>query len=226
MTLPLTSSILEHLLQRRNADPSDVAIIDGQIESNFTHCYAVLILDMSGFSRLTIECGIIHFLGMIQRLVDIVTPIVEAQHGTVFKQEADNVFAVFPTVEQAVTAAFEVLDGLAIANQTLPSNQALYASMGIGYGDLIVVSEPSNQDNQYRIADVFGCEMNLASKLGEDLAEPGEILLTDAAHAQLTTPTYTSHSRTVTISKVELVVHTITLAQEEHAQPSAKVSVA
>jgi class 3 adenylate cyclase len=43
-------------------------------------------------------------------------------------------------------------------------------SYGIGWGDVIDLE-----------ADVFGLEVNLASKLGEDLARPGEVLLTAAA---------------------------------------------
>ena len=33
--------------------------------------------------------------------------------------------------------------------------------------------------------DVFGLEVNLASKLGEDVARPGEVLFTEAAVAAL-----------------------------------------
>lgn len=33
--------------------------------------------------------------------------------------------------------------------------------------------------------DMFGSELNLAAKLGEDLAERGEILLTESAFEQL-----------------------------------------
>ncbi|HET9314634.1 MAG TPA: hypothetical protein VFQ51_03555, partial [Vicinamibacteria bacterium] len=36
--------------------------------------------------------------------------------------------------------------------------------------------------------DTFGAEVNLASKIGEDVAKPGEILLTDAAAAGLRAP--------------------------------------
>ncbi|NET51013.1 MAG: hypothetical protein F6K09_20480 [Merismopedia sp. SIO2A8] len=140
---------------------------------------------------------------MIQRLVGIVVPIVNGQQGSVFKQEADNVFAVFPSVLQAVDASMEILDALAIANQSLPPNQSLYASMGIGYGDLIPIFREDV------LCDVFGNEMNLSSKLGEDLADPSEVLLTEAAHQQIQSPAYTYDPRTVTISKVNLVAYRV-----------------
>ncbi|NEQ95135.1 MAG: adenylate/guanylate cyclase domain-containing protein [Cyanothece sp. SIO2G6] len=222
MTFPLTPAMLENLLQRRNAYPPGAATVDEYIRSNFTQRYAVLVLDMSGFSRLTIEHGIVHFLAMIQRLVDIVAPIIVARHGTLFKQEADNVFAVFPTVDLAVTAAFKMLNALTIANQTLPEHQSLYASVGIGYGDVIALTEPSGQPQLF---DVFGSEMNLASKLGEDLAEPGEVLLTEAAHAHLAASAYPSYSRTVTISKVDLLVYAVASGAEVKPLPIVETPV-
>jgi adenylate cyclase len=44
-------------------------------------------------------------------------------------------------------------------------------SIGIGYGDIL------DLDGR----ELFGGEVNLASKLAEDIGEPGEILLTRAA---------------------------------------------
>ena len=47
-------------------------------------------------------------------------------------------------------------------------------SYGIGYGDMLDLDD-----------DMFGLEVNLASKIGEDLARPGEALLTPSAAAAL-----------------------------------------
>jgi len=49
--------------------------------------------------------------------------------------------------------------------------------IGIGYGRMLLSGREG----------VFGAEMNLASKLGEDTAEPHEILLTTAAYEALST---------------------------------------
>lgn len=57
-------------------------------------------------------------------------------------------------------------------NHPLPPNQRLRFSYGIGYGEVLNLEH-----------DLFGLEVNLASKLGEDLAEPGDVLLTPAAAA-------------------------------------------
>src|SRR2546423_1974623 len=77
-------------------------------------------MDMSGFSRQTLRHGIIHFLAQIHRMHSIATPVVESHGGEVIKYEADNIFAVFPEVEQAVYAAGELDRSLQAAGTMLP----------------------------------------------------------------------------------------------------------
>ena len=60
-------------------------------------------------------------------------------------------------------------------NPLHPQVQEMYLSIGIGYGPILVV------ENE----DMWGNEVNLASKLGEDIAQDGEILLTEAAYNSL-----------------------------------------
>ena len=159
----------------RNEHPERLAEIDQEIHQLFGATHAVMVLDMCGFSRLTMRYGITHFLAMIHRLHAIVAPIVVARGGRVVKTEADNVFAVFPDVGPAVAAAAQIQDRLRAANVFLPADWDLHASLGIGYGELLMVGED----------DLYGNEMNLASKLGEDVAGSGEIFLTEAAHARV-----------------------------------------
>lgn len=173
-----TSLELRRLLQARLDHPDQIAAIDRQIHATFDQECAILVLDLSGFSRLTIRYGIVHFLAMIHRMTTIASPIIERYQGRVVKQEADNLFATFVQVNAALAAALEIFQAFAIVNVDLPSDQDLYAGIGIGYGTTLIVGDQ----------DLFGNEMNLASKLGEDLARQGEILLTAAAYQQLTTP--------------------------------------
>jgi len=134
----------------------------------------VFVLDMCGFSRLTVRHGIVHFLAMIRRLHLLVAPIVRKHRGRIVKSEADNVFAVFPDVPQALQAARRLNAEIARDNAVLPADWDFQVSIGIGHGDLLMVGAH----------DFYGSELNLAAKLGEDLAGPGEILLTEAARAR------------------------------------------
>jgi class 3 adenylate cyclase len=61
---------------------------------------------------------------------------------------------------------------LAGYNQGLTAEEQVLLCVGLGYGDMLRIGD----------ADVFGAEVNAASKLGEDTAQPWEILITGAVH--------------------------------------------
>ncbi|HVX94542.1 MAG TPA: adenylate/guanylate cyclase domain-containing protein [Polyangia bacterium] len=199
-----TRAALEKLLEKRNEHPERLTELDREIWDTFGQTHAVWVLDMCGFSRLTMRYGITHFLAMIHRLHGIVRPIIAQAKGRVVKTEADNVFAVFDRVESAVAAAREVQDQLATANVFLPEDWDLHASIGIGYGEVLMIEDH----------DFYGHELNLASKLGEDIAEAGETLITEAAHVQLLDEgprlTLSFDAREVVVSKMTLRAFALT----------------
>jgi adenylate cyclase len=166
---------LERLLDRRNEHPEHLTDIDGIIRAQFEEAHAILVLDMCGFSRLTMKHGIIHYLALIRRMQRVVLPCIQKARGALLKTEADNVFATFSDVPKAVIAADSIVTELALQNRGLPEDWDVHVSIGIGYGPLLMVGDH----------DAFGNEMNLASKLGEDLAEAGDIFLTEAAFARM-----------------------------------------
>lgn len=165
---------LDRLLDKRNEHPEQLLAIDAQIVRNFERERAILVLDMCGFSRLTLRHGIIHYLALIRRMQRIVLPLVLSGGGRVIKTEADNVFATFASVPKALATARHILQALARENEVLPADWDVHVGIGIGYGKLLMIGDD----------DVFGSEMNLASKLGEDLAQAGDVLLTAAAFAR------------------------------------------
>lgn len=166
---------LARLLDARNEHPESLATIDDEIWRRFGRTSAVLVLDMCGFSRLTMRHGITHFLAMIRRLNLLVRPIVEEAGGAVVKTDADNVFATFAEVGQALDAGRTIQRRLREANVFLPADWDLHASIGIGYGPLLAIGA----------VDLFGAELNVAAKLGEDIAQAGEIWLSAAALERL-----------------------------------------
>jgi len=190
--------MLERLLAERNEHPERLTEIDRRIWETFGETRAVWVLDMCGFSRLTMRYGITHFLAMIQRLHALVRPIIAEEEGVVVKTEADNVFAVFDDVGPAVAAARRVQSELATANVFLPEDWDLHASIGIGYGEILMIGDD----------DFFGNELNIASKLGEDVAGPGEVYLTEAAHARLVAAgDVAAERREIPISAMVVIAH-------------------
>lgn len=163
--------ILREMVERPDAQDELAAQVDAQ----FGEDRAVLVLDMSGFSRTTQRRGIVAFLLMIYEMRLIATPVIEANRGLVVKAEADNLFCLLADVPGAVAAARELIRQLDAVNLLLAEDRRIYASIGIGYGRVLNIDEE----------DLFGDEVNLASKLGEDIAQRSEILLTPAARARL-----------------------------------------
>ncbi len=197
-----TKAELSQLLQERNEYPEKAAEIDVRIFEIFSEICAIMVMDMSGFSRLTIKHGIIHFLSMIHRMREVATPVIEQHGGELVKLEADNIFAIFPDVEPAVEAAIDIIKGLSAANTMLPDELDMHGKFGIGYGEALILHGE----------DLYGSEVNLASKLGEDLAQRGEILLTETAFAKVDQSAREFEEVLMSISGLELVVHKVKFA--------------
>jgi class 3 adenylate cyclase len=199
MIINRTRERLYKFLRERNEQPERAAEIDAHIREVFGETLAVLVMDMSGFSRQTVRHGIIHFLAKIQRMHSIAIPLIEAREGVIIKLEADNIFAVFGEVANAVEAAVDIQKGMDAVNTLLPDEQDMHGEYGIGFGDILVIEGE----------DIFGSEVNLASKLGEDLAERGEVLLTESAYRQVEGGGGRFERLEMAVSGLDLVVYKV-----------------
>lgn len=188
---------LDRILAEMIDRPEEQPALAAEIERDFAETRAVLVLDMSGFSRTVQQHGITAFLLMIHQMKRIAVPAVEEAGGILVKAEADNLFCLFDGVPAAIAAARQITERLETVNLLLPEDRRLYASIGIGYGRILNIDEE----------DLFGDEVNLASKLGEDLAGRGEILLTDAAYAEADAAGIETRVRTVSVSGLSLTYH-------------------
>ena len=191
------SGHLKKLLAERNQYNDRAPAIDAEIRRLYEQRVSMLILDMCGFSRLTLSHGIIHFLAMVEQMHQAAFPAIKDNGGRIVKTEADNIFAVFAAPAQAVDAGTDIFRAFQAMNSVLPDERDLRGSIGIGYGDTLLIGGE----------DLFGCEMNLACKLGEDLAANAEILLTTAAYEALPEGKYVCEPVTFTVSGVVLPSH-------------------
>lgn len=145
--------------------------IEDSLWTEFGTEYAVFVLDMSGFSLLTRKYGIVHYLSMVRRMQLTTAPIVKSYGGFMIKYEADNCFAVFPDPLSAVNAAIAMQHAFRASNGLTSDDLDIHISCGIDYGKILMVGHE----------DCFGDPVNRASKMGEDLAVAGEILITQEA---------------------------------------------
>ena len=151
--------------------------VEQQLWRRFGAHKAVFVMDMSGFSRLTQKYGIVHYLSMVHRMQLVTQPIIEQHAGQVVKFEADNCFAAFENPHNAVRAAIALNIAFSSMNIFTPDELDIRVSIGIDDGDVLMIGGP----------DYFGNPVNGASKLGEDIAAPGEILISDRAFQQIPT---------------------------------------
>ena len=100
-------------------------------------------------------------------------PIIERFGGQVVKFEADNCFAAFPDVLEAIRSTVSINIAFDAMNLMTTDDLNIYIPTGIDYGRILQVT---NDEHDY-----FGAAVNTASKLGEDIATAGEILVTASA---------------------------------------------
>jgi class 3 adenylate cyclase len=187
-------ALLRRLLGARNQYPERVDDIDDQLRDAFQRNVAVLVLDMVGFSRLTIEYGIIHYLAMIHQMQEAARPAVTGNQGVVIKEQADNLYAVFDDPALALESALDIFRAFDAVNSVVPVNRDIFGSIGIGYGATLVIDEE----------DIYGSEVNIACKLGEDVAGKNEILLTESAYEALPPDRYVCSPGRVLICEMRI----------------------
>ena len=187
------------LIDRMNGAPASDR---GRLEADIWDAYgvemALLALDLSQFSIAVRRGGILPYLGLIRRMQVVATPLVEAAGGKVVKFDADNLMAVFPDVPPAVEAAVRIHRTLATESC---AGIACSVGIGIDYGHFLMI--PGE--------DCFGDTVNVAYKLGEDVARPGEVLLTAPARERLGTAlAYPLAEHHVSISGLDLTTYSVT----------------
>ena len=180
--------------------------IEASLWDEFGAEYAVFVLDMSGFSLLTRKYGIVHYLSMVRRMQMTTEPIVKSYGGFMIKYEADNCFAAFPDPLSAVNAAIAMQHAFRAENLLTSADLDIHISCGIDYGKILIVGHE----------DCFGDPVNRASKMGEDLAMAGEILVTkDAMEMIPDSAGIKAREMNVSISGITIPAYQIEYRNEE-----------
>lgn len=153
--------------------PAEMEKIDAQIKKEWEKPLAVMITDMSGFTQLTKEKGILGFLMEIRRLQRLAEPVIKKDGGSWVKADADDLFVTHPSAIGMFQLAKDLLAAVAQSNQETGNTMGL--AIGLGYGPTLLIGDE----------DMWGDSVNTSSKLGEDTAKGGEILVSEAFFAKL-----------------------------------------
>jgi adenylate cyclase len=168
--------------------------VEAEIWERFGVERAILALDMSQFSLSVRRSGILPYVGLIRRMQALTAPIVAGHCGSVIKYTADNMIAIFQTVDAAAAAALDINRAITVGEERFS------VAMGVDFGRFLLVDD----------IDCYGDPVNVACKLGEDVAHAGEVLLTAAAHARLD-PAFPHALREQVVSVSGLEVHVFAL---------------
>lgn len=163
------------LLAQRRAPGADRPAIDRAIFARFGRTQAVMFTDLVGFSRVVQAFGIVHFLQLIQESETLFMPLIHQHGGTCIKHEGDSLLVLFDTPQQALATARAMVAATIAVNPGRAPEDRIEVCIGLGYGTVLRIGHD----------EVWGAEVNAASKLGEDMAKGGEVLVTDTVSQAL-----------------------------------------
>jgi len=159
---------LESLIRERLKPGADKKHIDERIWDLFGEDWCVMFTDLSGFSRRVAEFGIIHFLQTIYEAERLLLPVIEDHDGILLKVEGDSLLVIFRNAHKGLQCAIAMQRELKRYNVDRPDEEKVLLCVGLGHGRVLRIGD----------TDVFGAEVNAASKLGEDRAKAWDILVT------------------------------------------------
>lgn len=162
------TEVLRNFLLARRQPGADHAVIDAAIFARFGRTQAVMFTDLVGFSRLVEAFGIVHFLQLIEESESLFLPMIEQHQGLCLKREGDSLLTVFDLPEDALATARAMVDATVRLNVGRTPENRIEVCIGLGFGQVLRVGTD----------DVWGAQVNAASKLGEEMAQGGEILVT------------------------------------------------
>jgi class 3 adenylate cyclase len=167
---PRTRRLAAFLERRAHCSAETWPELDSRQAKGLFRRRAIVFTDTANFTTRTFEHGILHFLMLFEGFVPEIEGGLKQFRGRIVKVDGDSLLIEFPRLEDACRGVRAVEALLRRRNRGRLRRDQLWFSYGVGWGDVLDLGD-----------DIFGLEVNLASKLGEDVARPGEALLTPAA---------------------------------------------
>ena len=169
VTYSAAAERLQKLVAARAQKGADREAIDQRIWELFGEDWAVMFTDLSGFSRGVAKFGITHFLQIIYESLRIFAPHIEEHGGVLLKVEGDSMMVLFREPTSALACAIAMQRAAREYNKDRTPEEQILLCVGLGHGRMLRIGE----------MDVYGSEVNGASKLGEDTAKAWEIMTTE-----------------------------------------------
>ncbi len=159
------SKRLEELIRER-------ARLDLELERH-RRLVTILFVDIVGSTRFYDQHGDLAGLVMVQKCLDLLTPLIEEHGGIVVKTIGDAILARFDRSDTAVLCAVQMQRSLAERNTGRATMDQIHVRIAINLG-LALLKEN----------DMFGDVVNVASRI-EGATEPDEIAISPSVYEQI-----------------------------------------
>ena len=184
------------LARKRNS--RNAAAIDRKINEACGTELTVVSCDSSGFSKKTHEHGIIEFMDNMVKCHDALEKIVARHRGITLSDKADNLMLIFSEPVKAVACSIDMHRWLKKRNRGLPEHKKYSICVGIHHGALLRFTN-----------DAYGPAVNVAFKLGEDVAAKDELLVSGQVNEMIKKSFCTDYSKHVTIGGITFDVYKV-----------------
>ena len=174
------------------------AAVDARINKACGAELTVVSCDSSGFSRKTHEHGIIEFMDNMVKCHDALEKIVARHDGITLSDKADNLMLTFAEPLKAAACCIEMHRWLKRRNRSVPERKKYNICVGIHHGPLLRFAD-----------DAYGPAVNVAFKLGEDVAGKDDLMITGQVNEIIKKKFRTDYSRHVTIGGVTFDVYKV-----------------
>jgi len=155
----LTTQTFRDLFRTELVDPNETLSIKD---------ITFLFTDLKGSTAMYEQVGDTQAYFLVRQHFDTLTGVIRAHHGAVVKTIGDAVMAVFDSPSEAACAALEMIDALAVLNQTISEKLALKVGLHRGQSVAVTVNER---------LDYFGQSVNIAARV-QGLAGANEVYVT------------------------------------------------
>jgi hypothetical protein len=132
-------------------------------------------VSLSGLSRFIGGSSIVNFLQITYEARDIFTNCMNAYDSVLVKMEGENTLILFKQTMEAVECAIDMQRAAQEYNWDKTDAEKILIRVGIGYGKILTVGSQN----------IFGTEVNAVSKLSNDTAKTGDILITDSVVSRI-----------------------------------------
>lgn len=192
----MTTKKFFDLMRRRNG--RNAAALDRRIEAECGAELTVVSCDSSGFSKKTHEHGIIEFMDNMTKCHDALEKIVARHGGITLSDKADNLMLIFDEPAAALACSIEMHRWLKRRNRTMPAHKKYNMCIGVHHGGLLRFAD-----------DAYGPAVNVAFKLGEDIAGKDELIVSGKVNEMIKGRFRTDYSKHTTIGGVTFDVYKV-----------------